>query len=453
MRISRHTCVNSTLALATTICLVFLPGLSVAQQSAGASDSSVSAPPPGNTKAITVGDLIKELKTDLLKAQKQAYERELELNKLKNQLQQSHPDTQEQNNVKSPWVDVNISGTPSDKNADQPAVTRPESFKTSIQYYRHQYQLKPGDKLAINFLGEDPIRNVNKESAYSDVESTFLQNISVLTDGTIVLPPFGVIHVAGKTLKEVNDELNSKIGDFYRFATVTVSLAEPAPDKILVLGKVKKQGVIQVPVGTTLSQIFKDVGGIDETADLQHIFIRKQEDGNVYMANMAALIHEGDIGQDVMLESGDVVVVPEGQSEIDYEEFKTTTFLPQEFEVNVLGAVHKPSTFKIKPGENVASALAKAGGPLEHALNNKITLLRPDKKNQTIKTMEFSFKDLRNPKRNAKINVALRPDDMIIVKDSKLKRAMHTFFTQSGVNALSFMLSQTMLYRYLLDRR
>lgn len=391
---------------------------------------------------ITVdSELVQSLRSNLLEAQKQAYERELELKKLKTQLE-----TLKQSEAKNPWVNVNVTGNHTEDGV-QPAVASdgPNALKTSIQYFKHQYLLKPGDRLTIDFIGEDPTQGTRGERPTPDINSDMLQRMTVLTDGTIVLPPFGVIHVAGKTLKQVNEEINQNISKYYKFALITVSLAEAAPDTILVLGKVSKQGYVKVPVGTTVSQLFKEVGGIDTKADLSHVFIRKKEDNNVYMADMNEFLAKGDINQDLVLQSGDVVVVPEGQDEIAYEQYMNSTFLPAEFEVTVLGAFGKPDAFKVKPGDKVASAIAKAGGPQAHLANGKILLVRQNPETKTFSTLSLRIKDFADPATSDKVNVSLRPNDVLILEDSRWKRAMFSFATGTSLNAIGFLGAQSLL--------
>jgi polysaccharide biosynthesis/export protein len=438
---------KSLLAFTLAVSTGFTPVFVLAEDAPAPAETASSTAIVGSAPAPA--DEVTALRANLLEAQKQAYDRELELKKLKEQMKgQAAPEDQQV--PKNPWVPVSVSGKQPDSSALQPAVSKPESFQTSIQFYKHHYLLKSGDKLSINFIGGESIRNVDKESAGQDVNATFLQQITILTDGTIVLPPFGVVEVSGKTLKELNDELNNNLANFYRFATITVSLAEPARDDITILGQVKRQGKIQVPVGTTLSQIFKEVGGVQDKADLNHIFIRKKENGNVYMANMAAFLEQGDIGQDIILESGDVIVVPEGQADISYEKYATSTFLPQEFQVKVMGAVSKPDFITMKPGDTLESALSKVGGPLPHALGSKITLVRTDSETNSLKTVELKYKDLQQ---STGVNVVLRPNDLIVVEDSKWKRAVYGFATTTGLNALGFVLGQSVIYHTVLKQR
>lgn len=162
-------------------------------------------------KKVSASDVIQQLQDNLQAAQKVLAEREEELKKLQSDAGEI------KDTASNGIVPVSTSGV-SNNDGLQSAVSGPEdTLKTSVEFYQHHYLLKPGDKLAINFIGETPVKSSRQEIANNDVNDTFLEQVTVLTDGTIVLPPFGIVQVAGRTLKEINDDLNSEIGKYYRF--------------------------------------------------------------------------------------------------------------------------------------------------------------------------------------------------------------------------------------------
>lgn len=390
---------------------------------------------------------IQELKASLLEAQKQAYERELKLNELRRRLAVQSETT---GSSKTPWIQINASGQVG-LNAEQPAISSPKALQTSLQYYKHQYRIKPGDKLSIGFIGADPNLAIQRKQAGNDTLTDSFQQVTVLTDGTIALPLLGLIEVAGKSLKEVNDELNKEMKNYYLFANVTVGMAEAAPDTVLVLGQIKKQGYVKVSVGTTVSQIFKESGGVESRADLEHVLVRKKETGNVYMIDILSVLEKGDVGQDIMLQSGDLVVIPEGEAEISYENYAGSPFLPQEFEVKVLGAVKRPDVYLAKPGDNLATALAKAGGPAPHAKNNSILLVRQDGTMRTWKVISFKQADLVPTGNQTIASIALRPNDFIIVEDPLWRRTQYNLLSGGMFNTAALFAGQSLFHNLLAD--
>lgn len=355
---------------------------------------------------------LQEVLSDLMAAQKRAFLQELELARLKARLKAPSSES-----VPSPWVPVNVTEKMESSNADQPAVSRPEPLKTAISaYYQYHYHVKPGDKLSLRLVGAEPDPHAPPDAFEAQFQSS--ADILVLPDGMIALPLLGLVPVAGQTLEQINKTLNTRLKSYYRFAVLSVGLAQAAPDSVLLLGRVQTQGYVHTAAGSTVARLLQTVGGIAPNADLSHVFVRKQSDGDIYLADLDALLATGDTRRDVVLENGDVVLVPEGSSNTAFEQYLNTTWLPDSFTVRVLGAANRVDAFHVKPGDTVSTLLAKAGGPKPYAQANNLLLIRHDKMSETLRTLRFQQTALFDPSLRLQTDIPLHPNDLLLIEDT-----------------------------------
>lgn len=144
----------------------------------------------------------------------------------------------------------------------------------------------------------------------------------VSDDGNISLPLVGMVSVEGLTLKELSEHLQSIYRTYLRNPQVYTefnigSQGSISPwGSVTILGTVKQPGSVNIPQtqDLTVSRAIQSVGGLDTSADDSSIRItRRNPDGTVkkLKANLHALGSTGELKQDVTLEAGDIVFVPE----------------------------------------------------------------------------------------------------------------------------------------------
>lgn len=316
--------------------------------------------------------------------------------------------------IPNPWVPVRQQGTVTG-NAEYPAVSKPEVLKSTIQFDTYQYRLKPGDKLAFYGMGLSEPASRLKPHTHPDAD--LLPPALVLPDGTVAIPPLGQVNAAGKTLAELNDTLNSQLRPYYRFAQITASLIEMAPEQVLVLGQIKQQGYVQVPAGTRLSQLVATAGGVGDKADLSRVYLHRKADDMVYQANLLAVMGQAKTQEDLLVQAGDIVVIPEAQMPFSYPAYLIGPLMPEAFRVKVLGAVENPDVIDLKPGDNLTAALAKAGGIKRRARNHRITVIREDREDRSYHALVLHPRDLLSPYTHAHYDITLKPNDLVVVEE------------------------------------
>jgi protein involved in polysaccharide export with SLBB domain len=84
-------------------------------------------------------------------------------------------------------------------------------------------------------------------------------------------------------------------------------LPENAPERVAVIGFVKKPGVLEPRQGLTLMKAIEESGGFADFADHHHVGIWKDATGRFQIANTHAIERKEE--QDPVLEKGDIVIV------------------------------------------------------------------------------------------------------------------------------------------------
>lgn len=144
----------------------------------------------------------------------------------------------------------------------------------------------------------------------------------VSDDGTITLPLVGVVTINDMSMKELSDRLQNLYSTYLRDPQVEADFnvsnagAVSPWGAVTVLGRVKSPGSIGIPRSRdlTVSRAIQGAGGFDTSANDSSVRIsRRRSDGSVkkITVDLHALGSSGELKQDITLEAGDVVFVPE----------------------------------------------------------------------------------------------------------------------------------------------
>lgn len=165
-----------------------------------------------------------------------------------------------------------------------------------------RHRLGPGDKLSFQILEDrDPPRAL------------------VVTDsGELDVPYVGRVMAAGKTCKELAEELKKLLEkDYYYRATVVLGLNEVSrmAGRVYIWGQVRNQGAIEIPVGEnfTAGKAILRAGGFTDFANKKKVrLVRTNPDGSreTTELNMEEILERGKIEQDVTLRPDDFLIVP-----------------------------------------------------------------------------------------------------------------------------------------------
>jgi polysaccharide export outer membrane protein len=176
---------------------------------------------------------------------------------------------------------------------------------------------------------------------------------TVAADGTIFFPFVGRVHVAGKTSQQVRDELAAKLEPFLHNPQLDVRVLAYRSQRVQVTGDVKTPGPLAITdVPLTLVDAITRSGGTTDNADLQRVRLMRR--GRFYQLDANSLLDRGDISQNVMLEDGDIINIPDRSDS----------------RVFVLGEVKQPTAVQLIRGSlTIADSLTTAGGILDTDAN------------------------------------------------------------------------------------
>ena len=203
---------------------------------------------------------------------------------------------------------------------------------------------------------------------------------TVAPDGTIFFPFVGRMQAGGKTVGDIRSELAARLVPYIRNPQVDVRVLSFRSQKVQVTGEVKSPGPLAISdVPLTLLDAITRSGGSTSIADIQRVRLTRNK--QLYVLDANSLLDKGDTRQDVMLQAGDIINVP------DREDSR----------VFVIGEVKNPQTVSMLRGRlTIADALTQATGILDTDANpRQIYVLRGMKDHPT--TPEVYRLDMTQP--------------------------------------------------------
>jgi polysaccharide biosynthesis/export protein len=204
------------------------------------------------------------------------------------------------------------------------------------------YVLGPGDSLAIDLWG-----GVSRR-LYRTVDR----------EGRVSLPEVGPVLVSGKSLAEVQENVQESLRTQFRDVSADVSLSRLRTIRVYEVGDVTNPGAYDISsLSTPLNALFVS-GGPTARGSLR---IVKHYRGNqlIQVVDVYDLLLHGVKGNLERLENGDTVLVP-----------------PIGPQVTVEGMVRRPAVYELKDEKNLASVLELAGGLLPTAALRHIEVQR-----------------------------------------------------------------------------
>ena len=158
------------------------------------------------------------------------------------------------------------------------------------------YRVQPGDILTISVWKERDLQG----------------EILVRPDGGVSFPLAGDVSADGMTTQELTDALAAKLKRFIPDPVVTVSVKQIGGNRVYVLGKVNRPGEFMFSRPVDVMQALALAGGATPFAEVNDIRILRREGGVLHSLQFRyAEVERGkELTQNVLLQSGDTVVVP-----------------------------------------------------------------------------------------------------------------------------------------------
>ena len=158
------------------------------------------------------------------------------------------------------------------------------------------YRIQPGDVLDVSVWQEE---NLQKQ-------------VLVRPDGGMSFPLVGDMQAAGKSVTDVQKQITERLTKYIPDPVVTVAMMNLDGNKVYVIGKVARPGVFPVTRYIDVVQALSMAGGMTPYAADNKITVLRRENGKQRSIPFRyGDIEKGqDLEQNIILHSGDVVVVP-----------------------------------------------------------------------------------------------------------------------------------------------
>ncbi len=158
------------------------------------------------------------------------------------------------------------------------------------------YLLGPGDLLEISVWKEDGLE----------------KQVLVRPDGGITFPLVGELRAGGRTAKQLQSAIIKSIKRFIPDPVVTVAVVRVNNNKVFVVGKVIRSGEFVATHYMDVMQALAMAGGLNAFAKSSDIRILRRVKGveRAMRFDYDAVSQGEDLRQNIILKSGDVVVVP-----------------------------------------------------------------------------------------------------------------------------------------------
>ena len=259
--------------------------------------------------------------------------------------------------------------------------------------------------------GEEVILPGNNIEIFVNEDTSFNGRYEVRRGGYVILPQIGRVLVAGKTMAQAEQAVRKALqATQLRKATVLIERFEgpdvnPGP-MIYLSGEFKNPRPYRVPAGTapTLISVMLSSGGFNDKADLTRVKVMRVAGNNpvtetVNVKKILAGEVGSDLGSDLHLTEGDVIVVPSGSVNLIY----------------VTGRVKKAGSYRVGEGEKLTAygAVLQSGGFDHFADKKHVHILRamPD---GTKAKLPMNIVDIEKGKRP---DVVLQPNDIVVVPE------------------------------------
>ena len=178
--------------------------------------------------------------------------------------------------------------------AAQPAASTPPSDSAT------EYVIGPGDTLDVFVWREEELST----------------QVPVRPDGRITTPLVEDMVAVGKTPSALARDMEKVLSEYIRTPKVNISLVEAASarSQVRVTGQAVTPRAMPYREGLTILDVMIEVGGLSEfAAGNRAQLVRRGPDGKTTRkrVRLSDLLDDGDQSQDLPLQPGDVLVIPE----------------------------------------------------------------------------------------------------------------------------------------------
>jgi polysaccharide export outer membrane protein len=272
-----------------------------------------------------------------------------------------------------------------------PAVSQYPGVALESTIEPEKYFVGPSDVFSVNIWMSPPM--------------SF--NLSVTPEGTLIIPTVGEVFVSDMTLAKAKEKVRQSIRKKYLSPEITVTLIQPRPIIVSVVGNVVQPGLY------TLSSIDRATRAIEEankhtskedlTALLEEMSTRniylKHRDGTHSRVDITKFLATKDDVWNPYLREGDVIVVPRKSKEKNV--------------FGIYGEVNAPGRYEFVEGDSLLDMFLIAQGFTRLAMTDSVEFSRLNKNGTAITTQILNVTNIFETRQP---NFPLEAGDRVVVK-------------------------------------
>lgn len=217
-------------------------------------------------------------------------------------------------------------------------------------------------------------------------------------DGMVNIENIGYIKASGKTIEDLEGEINEKIKKVFSNLNYTLTIEKIENNRVLIWGDVVNQGAVNIFEKTTLIEAIAMAGGIkkdgEKNEDKNIICNITRKNGKKIALRISELIDYAN-RKNVKLINGDIIYISKNEDNI---------------KVYVNGEVNNKGIIEKKDSMELLEVLMKAGGISKDGDENGIYIIRYAAKEKKVTRYEF------NSLLKKDVNIEMKDGDIVFVE-------------------------------------
>jgi len=262
-------------------------------------------------------------------------------------------------------------------------------------------------------------RDVLTLTIYAGGEKQQTADLTVSSQGMTNVPFIGSVKAEGLTIPQLEELVTKPLtADFFVDPEINIVIKEYHSLQYYVSGAVGSPGLYEMKSEATLMELIAKAGGVSSNrGNIAYILHKSTDhvppgkknhslfsDKDPVKINLKTLLDKGDMSQNVVLQSGDVVYIPL-QVSLNLSESK----------VYVEGEVKDPGVYDYQEGLTALNACIMAGGFSKFAAPNRTRIIRQNGEQQII--IKINLNDV---KKGEIPDAEIKPGDRIHIPETWL---------------------------------
>lgn len=138
------------------------------------------------------------------------------------------------------------------------------------------------------------------------------QTVRIGPSGKIMYPLTGDIQAAGLSVFQLRDKIRDGLSKYIVNPQVSVRIMSVRSQKIIVLGEVNRPGFFQPEISMSTLEVISRAGGFTRDSKQNSVLLIRggMEDPELRKLDLEKALKAGDLSDNVLLQSGDIIYVP-----------------------------------------------------------------------------------------------------------------------------------------------